>query len=409
MAEYGLRVISAIFVGIYVARYLGPEQFGTLSYALAIVSIFMAVSRLGMESILVRDIARYPEKSETYMGTAFGLMIIAAIAGMVVLGTLVYFLESDLQIKIYILVMASSLLFQTLLVIDYNFQAQVKAKFSSIAKSIALAISSAVKIYLVWIQADLYAFAIAYAFDNLAIAIVLIAMHLAQKQPGFIFRFNIHLIKPILSSAWPMLLSAVAFMLYSRLDQLMIRYYLDMHQLGVYASALKIFEGWVMIPFIIMVSLIPMITKYKDHKKSEYRLKLVYLFRLFFIVGILFATLATLFSENIILHTFGLQFIEGAPVLVIFMWASIFTTLGTITVRILVIEGLEKKVLKITSTGLLLNIVLNTVLIPQYGISGAAIATLLSLFSAYYLFDYFDHDLKFIFEIKNKAMFDFGN
>ena len=59
LAEYGLRIVSAIFVSIYVARYLGPEQFGLLSYSLAIVAIFMAVSRLGMESILVRDLTKY--------------------------------------------------------------------------------------------------------------------------------------------------------------------------------------------------------------------------------------------------------------------------------------------------------------------------------------------------------------
>ena len=78
LAEYALKIISAIFVTIYVARYLGPEQFGLLSYALAIVAIFMAVSRLGMESILVRDIAKYPDQNLSIIRDA-----IASVVGVV--------------------------------------------------------------------------------------------------------------------------------------------------------------------------------------------------------------------------------------------------------------------------------------------------------------------------------------
>jgi O-antigen/teichoic acid export membrane protein len=128
LAEHGLRVISSIFVGIYVARYLGPEQFGVLSYALAIVTIFMAVSRLGMDSILVRDLAKFPEQAKEYMGTAFGLMVVVAIACLVILSTLIYFFESDTQTKIYIWIIATGILSQTLLVVDYGFQSQARSK-----------------------------------------------------------------------------------------------------------------------------------------------------------------------------------------------------------------------------------------------------------------------------------------
>lgn len=404
MAEYGLRIVSAIFVSIYVARYLGPEQFGVLSYALAIVAIFMAVSRLGMESILVRDLAKYPQQAKAYMSTAFGLMMIAAIAGLVILSTLIYFFESDEQTKIYIWIIATGLLFQTLLVVDYNFQAQVKAKYSSIAKSIALAISSSIKIYLVWVQADLQSFAVAHAFDYLIIAIMLVTMHLVQKQQGFVLGFDKQLIKPLLKSAWPMVLSAVSAMLYMRIDQIMIKNMLDAHELGLYAAATKIYEGWIIIPFVISISLMPAIVKLKQSAPEKYEANMSKLFALVFWPGILVAIIASFAGAWIIQLTFGQAYINASTVLIIVMWTAAFTALGSVTARYLTVEGMEKKIAVRTFVALVINIALNWLLIPIYGIEGAAIATLMTIVFANYLINFTDKDLNQLVSICNKAI-----
>lgn len=409
LAEYALKIISAIFVTIYVARYLGPEQFGTLSYALAIVAIFMAVSRLGMESILVRDIAKNPDQSQAYMSTAFGLMLLAAIAGLAIVSSLIYFIETDFNTQIYIWIIATGILFQTLLVIDYNFQAQVKAKYSSMAKSIALGLASFIKIYLVLIEADLFYFAIAYAIDHLIIGMILIFIHLHKKQYSFLKGFNRSLIKPLLKSAWPMVLSAAAFMLYAKTDQIMIRHFLDMHQLGLYAAAAKIFEGWVMIPFVLIISLMPLIVKLKKQNQNIYTKGIILLFRVFMITSVLVAILFYFIAESLINLLYGVEFKSSANVLVILMWAAVFTTVGTLTARYLVVEGKETKLLLMTVTGLIINFILNWFLIPVYEIEGAAFASLMSLFISYILYDWFDKNLTQLRTIKLKAFTNFGN
>jgi len=404
LTEYALKIASAIFVSIYVARYLGPEKFGLLSYALAIVSIFMAVSRLGMDSILVRDLSKHPEQTKAYMGTAFGLMFGTAILAMFVLTVLISLFESDAENKLYIWIISIGLIFQTFLAIDYGFQAQVKAKFSSIAKSMALGISSIIKIYLVVTKADLQLFAVAYALDHAIIAIMLVATHVIKKQPVFLFAFDRALVKPMLKSAWPMVLSAVCFMLYSRLDQLMIKYYLGVEQLGLYSAAAKIFEGWSIVPYILMISLFPMIVRIKKTSSTGYHRMKVYIFRVFLMISLGVAGFSTIFSKEIIAITFGQAFDGASAVFAILMWASVFTTMGTITVRLLVVENIEKKILKITSVGLIVNFILNFILIPIFGIIGGAFATLLSLFSAYYLHDYFDKQMEPILIAKNTAI-----
>ena len=75
MAEQVFRIISAVFVGIYIARYLGPENFGILSYSLSIAAFVMAISRLGMDAVLVRELVNKPERHSQLLGTAFWLML----------------------------------------------------------------------------------------------------------------------------------------------------------------------------------------------------------------------------------------------------------------------------------------------------------------------------------------------
>ena len=130
LAENFLKILSAIFVNIYVARFLVPEQFGVISYAIAIISIFMVISRLGMDSILVRDITLNPLQKKALLSTSFALLLITSVFSIIFISILINFIENDYDVKVFIWIISSGIIFQSLLVIDYNFQAQVKTKFS---------------------------------------------------------------------------------------------------------------------------------------------------------------------------------------------------------------------------------------------------------------------------------------
>jgi len=403
-AEYCLKIISAIFVTIYIARYLGPEDFGVLSYALAVVTIFMAVTRLGMESILVRELARHTEQAKDNMGTAFMLMLVAAFIGLLVLSILIYLFESDPHTKIYIWIISTGLVFQSFLVVDYGFQAQVKAKYSSVAKSVAIGISSLIKVSFVWMQADLLLFAIAYALEYAIVGLLLVITHFVKKQPRFLFLFQKDLAKSFLKSAWPMVLSAVSAMLYMRIDQIMIKNMLDVHQLGLYAAATKIYEGWTIVPYVLSISLLPAIVKLKASSPISYETNLTKLFSLLFWLGIIVATITTLGGEWIIGVSFGAEFIEAKSVLAIVMWTAAFTALGTVSARYFTVEGMEKKIAIRTVFALIINVIINIILIPIYGIEGAAVATLITIFITNYLFNYVDKELKQLVNICNNAI-----
>ncbi len=403
-AEQMMKLISAVFVGVYVARYLGPFEYGVLTYSLAIVAAFMAASKLGMESILVREIAKNPVNVREYMGTAFYLIFFATFGCFLILSAYVIFFEKSSQYQIYIWVISAGYFFQIGYVVDYAYQGKVKAKYSSIAKVLALILSSILKIYLVFIGADLFLFVIAYVVDFFLISFFLGLSWLINDKIFFLSGFQRRLVKPLLESAWPLVLSSVAALLYMRTDQIMINKMLGSYDLGLYSAATRIYEAWIVIPFIISISLLPAIVALKKNKPEIYNYSLVKLFILVFWPGVIVAIVSWCFGSEIINIVFGKAYSAADGVFFIIMWTAPFVALGGMTTRYLTVENMEKKIANRTLLSLGVNIVLNFYLIPLYGIEGAATATLISTLLANYFIDYMDKDLKELRVIKNKAL-----
>ena len=118
-------MVAGLLVGIWVARYLGPSQFGLFSYAAAFAALFSSIAKLGLDSIVVRDLVREPELRDLYMGTAFWLKLFGAIAMMAVIGISMLFTTSDDTTNLYVLIIASGAIFQSFEVIDFYFQSKV--------------------------------------------------------------------------------------------------------------------------------------------------------------------------------------------------------------------------------------------------------------------------------------------
>jgi len=405
MSEQGIRAFSVIVVSIYVARFLGPKGFGVISYAMALTTLFLAIARLGMESILVREVADKKLRVNNLMGTAFWLMFAASGLAVLVLNTLVNISETDSLLIACIFFISLGIFFQPFFVIDYGFQGQIKAKYSSIAKTIAVSISSLIKIGLVFCESDLIFIAIAYACDNFFVALFLLIVHKKVQKHKFVNEFKWSFVKNLLKSAWPMVLSTLSIVLYMRVDQLMIKHLLGIEELGVYASATRIYEGCAMIFVVFTNSLLPLIVDVKNSSKEEFTNKMILIFRLVFWVAVGLAFLITLYSKEIITITFGLDYIGSQEPLEILMWALAFTGMGSVTARYLTAERQEKKIAIRTFVALAINLCLNFLLIPIYGITGAAISTLISITIANYFIDYTDKQLKTLIYIKNNAIF----
>ncbi len=403
--EQFLLMLSGVFVGVYIARYLGPEQFGVLSYALALVSVLTVFTRLGMESVLVRELTNHESERAYYMGTALLLMSIAAVIGMFLIGGAVYVFENDINNIWYIWIISSGLFFQTFLVIDYNFQSQVLAKYSSISKSMALALSSILKITLVQFNVDLIWFAVAYALDYVFVAVFLVGAHFLMKQESFIFQYKRYLVKPLLKSAYPMVVSGVATIALVKIDLLMIKNMLDEEQLGMYAAASKIYDGIIAFSFVLSISVLPLLIKLKKTSEFKYKRRLKQLFSFVFWGGAAVSILIALASDEIIVLLYGLKYVNSSSVLAILIWGVALASVGFLTTRYMIVEGMPNKIAKRNWIAVAINVPLNYFFINKFGIEGAAMVTVLSLFIVHVVIDWFDTELVELGKIKMSAIF----
>ena len=401
--EQILRMVAGLFVGIWVARYLGPSKFGTYSYILAFVSIFSGIAKLGLDNIIIRDLVSHPEEHNIYLGTAFWLKIFGATLMLIAIGVVLEIINNEHLTNMYIFIIACGIIFQSFEVIDFYFQSKVQSKFVSLCKILQLALSSILKIYFVITGAELIWFVLIALIDQVTIAFSLYSAFRYQKVGSFYCKFNFLVAKKLLSDSWPFIFSSIAMAIYMRIDQVMIKMMLNDHEVGIYSAASKISEMWYFIPVIISSSLAPAIIFAKKTDERLYQLRLSMLFKLLTWLSIFFAVITTFSSDILINLTFGEAYEEAAGVLNVQIWSGVFVFIGIASGTFFVAENYGKKVLYRTSIGAITNIVLNFYFIPIYGIYGAAYATLSSQAVANFLYDFFDADIKNLLIIKIKS------
>lgn len=372
--------MGASFIAtIIIARRLGPENYGQLSYAVSFISIFSIFASLGIESILYRDLIKYPEKKKEYLGTAFIIRILSgAMAVLLVLISTKLFV-SDTISKILILIISGTFIFGAFKLIVYEFQARVKSKYPSITTVIVSLILNTLKIVVVMSGKGVIYLALLLLLESLLYAGFYLFFY-RQKVNGRIFqwKFNKSIGLKLLKDSWPLMFMSAFGLIYSRIDQIFIKHIIDAFSVGVYSAAVVLSEIWTFIPSIIVVSLFPAIVNSKKISQESYYSRLKHTSFLLILLAVFIALIITLLAPLIINLIYGADFVGGVKVLQIYVWASISTFLTALIYNYLVVESYKKVLLFISFVPMVINIVLNLIWIPKYGIVGAALATLVS-------------------------------
>jgi O-antigen/teichoic acid export membrane protein len=377
--EKVIRIFGALFIGFWIARYLGPERFGMLNYSIAFVAFFSFFSALGLKSIIIREITKNEEKYEKIIGTTFYLKLIGGIVAFVLGVFFIYtFKIDDVATQNIVILLLLGYIFQSMDVIDYFFQAKVLSKYVVIARTLAFMVSNGLKIYFIVFQFSVIYFVFAVVLDMFLSSLF---MFLIYKKMGFViqnWKLDIVLAKSLLKDSWPLMLSAFFITIYMKIDQIMIEYFLNMQSVGLYSVAVSLSEAWYFIPTIIISSLMPYFVKVREMSMSLYLYRLKQVYTLMFWMSIIVGVVVTFFGQEIIIFAFTEVYKDAYLALVYNIWAGIFVSMGMASTLWLIAENLQIYSLFGTAIGVFLNIIANFILIPEYGISGAAIATLIT-------------------------------
>ena len=400
-----LRMGVGLLVEVWVVRYLGPEQFGQINFATAFVGLFGAIAGLGLQSIVVRDIVRDQTCKEEILGTAAVLQFIGGLVAYgLLLGSILWLRPNDAMARALVAILGSSLLFKAIDVAVYWFESQVQSKYTVWVKNSVFLVFAALKVALILNQATLIAFAWAAMAEALVVAL-LMGVILGLRGPKLRqLRITLSRMKTLLKESWPLLLSSVAIIIYMKIDQIMLGQMVGDEAVGIYSAAVRISELWYFVPMMIVVSVFPSILESKKRNEDQYYQRLQNLYDLMILLSVSVALPMTFLSTSIVTLLFGDHFAAAGPVLAIHIWAAVFVFLGVASSQWFLAENRQILSFQRTAIGAIVNIILNLLLIPGFGVIGAAIATVISQATASWLFDAVQLVTRKMFVMKMKAM-----
>jgi len=380
LAEKVLVLGLGFLATVLVARYLGPEGFGTLAYAMSLVALFAASGHLGLHGLVVRELVKQPALRAETLGTSAFLKFAGALAGYLALLLYIAIYEGFGTVEFALISIAgAALLITPTNVIDYWFNAFVQARYISIARVSAQLVYAGVTLLLVFRGSDLVWFAVPYILLALTAAIMLLVLFRATADIRLSeWRFDKTHAKNLLKQGWIIYLASFFAVIYLKIDQVMLRWLADSAEVGVYAVAARFSEVWYFIPTAIVATVFPGMIRLRDSDESFFMHRLQQLFDSLAVLGMVVALLVTVLAPWAIPLIFGADYTGSVAILVIHTWASVFIFMRAALSKWILIENALYFSLLTQGLGAVANIVLNYFLIPGYGGEGAAWATLFS-------------------------------
>ena len=400
-----LRIGIGLLVGVWVARYLGPEQFGLLSFALAFVGLFTAISTLGLQGIIVREIVRYPKESNKIVSTGFVLQLIGGVITFFIAIIIISYLRPDNMLtKLIVAILGFAQIFRAAEVIKYWYEARVLSKYVVWVENIVFLIIASVKVALIMLKAPLIAFVIVAFIEVFFIAVLLVVLYILKVERFQNFTPSFARAKVLLRDSWPLILSGLAIAVYMKIDQIMLGQLRGDYQVGIYSVAVRLSEIWYIIPTTIVASVFPAIIKAKKTSEKLYIERIQKLYDLMVLIAIVIALPMTFLSTRLVILLFGQEYAEAGPVLAIHIWAAVFVFLGVASSKWFLAENRQILSFQRTFLGAILNVILNLLLIPTHGAIGAACATVVSYAIAALFSDVLQKETKEMFRMKLRSL-----
>jgi O-antigen/teichoic acid export membrane protein len=384
VAEKFLVLGINLGVMVWVARYLGPTEFGVLNYGIAFAALFGFLSYLGLDGIVTRELVRTPDQKDEILGTSLALRFAGAAVAAACIIAVMWLRPGDAATRTVTIIIAFGLIFDSFDVFDFWFQSRVESKYSALARTGSVLFSSVLKVILILMNASLVAFAVATLLQHVIKAAGLGAWYLKQGHSVH-WKARSERAVALLRRSWPLILSGASAVLYLKIDQVMLGEMVGTEEVGIYAVAVRFSEVWYFIPHVIAASVFPALIKSKQLSKDAYNSRLQRLYSLTAWLALGLAIVVTVIASPLIRLLYGEVYARAGAILAVHIWTCPAVFMGSILSKWLIVEDLTIFSLTRHGFGAGVNIALNFVLIPRYGGMGAAVATLLAYTVASYL------------------------
>ncbi len=394
LADRGIRLLGGFAVGLWLARYLGPSDFGLLSAATAAAWLGVVATQLGLDGLIQRELVQHPENTGRILGTVTLLSSATALVVWLAIALFAWLAVDAPTMQTLLLWLGLLAVPQALAAWEYLFQARSDLRPVVVGQNICFAACLAARAGLIALQAPVAAFAIVAVAERLLGAVVV--MRWARKHlVGTSLGFDASLARAMLREAWPVWISALLVTVYQKIDVVLIARWRDEAEAGIYAAAMRIVELWWSIAVIGATALLPDLMR-SSQDRSRYPSVLQRYLDLSAGAGIAAGLVMTVCAVPLIRILFGQDYAEAGGILALQTWAGVFVFLSVARARHLIAIKRRGVELWFSALGVTLNLGLNVVLIPRYGAWGAAWAGFTTQAAVALVFPWFFRDTRFI-------------
>lgn len=394
-----VTLLGSLLVGIFVARYLGPEQYGLMNYVVSYIALFQVFASFGLDNIEIREESkckglgekgRIPgAEANAILGTAFGLKLIFAAVTMVLVILTAWFFEADTFTKWMITLYSLSMIMQTFSVIRNYFTSIVWNEYIVKTEISRTVIGALIKVVLLLLKADLVWFIAATLFDTVLIAGGYLLSYRRQISSPRLWTFDKSTARYLIKESFPLLLSGAAVVVYQKIDQVMIGNMIDKASVGYYAVAESIAGVLIFIPTILSQTIMPILIQTYQENKEQYVVKAQLFMDVTIWLCIIMCVCVCFFAPFIISWLYGEQYECSIILLQVCVFKVIGYAFAQISAVMIITEKIQKIIVIRNFMGCVFAIGLNLWLLPKCGVMGAAIASIITAIVT----GYFSHGL----------------
>ena len=362
---------------MYLVRYLSVADFGTFNFVFAFTSFFGILSTSsGVVPVLTREIIRNPEREKVLLGSGFVVQSVTAVGALVLATACAFLLGYSVQTVFLVLLASTAFLWFVFSVPGVVFYIEQKLGHIAASSLIGNVACALLVLALVARRGSLPSFVIATSFGVLLTNLYLLWKVGRERYARL--TIDRQVVALLVRETWPLLVGAICVQIYQRIDQVLLYSIKGGAAIGYYAAATKLTEILNIVPVALMSTLYPLLADYHANAPEKYE----HYYRLSLrIMGLLAVTAALpfiIFARPIITFCFTRNYSAAVPVLQILAVSVVWRFVEVTYSYILLIAGQQKASTAFQALNAVVNLLMNLVLIPRYGIIGAATATAIS-------------------------------
>lgn len=389
-----VQMLFGLIVGLLTARYLGPSNYGLINYANAYIGFFAALCTLGINNVLVKEFVDHPGEEGKVIGTTLGLRAASSILCSIAMIAISSVLDAGEPTTLLIVALSSvGMVFHIVETFNYWFQSRLESKVTALSTLIAYLVSTAYKIYLLVTGKPVMYFALTASLDYLCLGILLYTQY--RKHKGGKLCFSWQYGKKLFAKSRHFVLSGIMISIYAQTDRLMLKQMIGEAEIGYYATAVSLCGMWCFVLSAIIDSVYPSIMEAdKAGNEQLFKKRNVQLYAVVFYMSTAVSLVFTVFAKPIVYIMYGASYLPAVNPLRIITWYTAFSYLGVARNAWVVAKERQKHLFKIYAASALANVVLNCILIPVCGASGAALASLTAQVFTTVVVPFFIKDMK---------------